>query len=208
MLDAKLRPLIDPGLNRLGRALAGLGVGANTVTLVGMCLGLTAGVAIARGHLLAGLALIIANRLLDGLDGAIARATRLTDFGGYLDIVADFFFYVAVPVGFAFAADANRMPALLLLASFALTGTSFLAFATMAAKRGLETTAHGRKSFFYDTGLAEGSETIAAFVLMCLWPSYFGLIAVIYAALCMLTVVQRSMAAAVVFSDCNADEHL
>jgi phosphatidylglycerophosphate synthase len=195
MLDARLRPLIDPTLNRIGRALAGLGIGANTVTLLGMAIGLAAGFAIAHGQVLTGLVLIIANRLLDGLDGAVARATRLTDFGGYLDIVADFVFYVAIPAGFAFAAEANRLPAVLLLGSFALTGTSFLAFATMAAKRGLETTAHGRKSFFYNTGLAEGTETIAAFVLMCLWPSHFGVIAIVFAAACVLTVIQRSLAA-------------
>lgn len=195
MFDAKLRPLIDPVLNRLGRAIAGLGVGANTVTLGGMVLGLGAGVAIAQGQVLTGLVLIIANRLLDGLDGAVARATRLTDFGGYLDIVADFVFYVTVPVGFAFASDANQLPAVLLLASFALTGTSFLAFAIMAAKRGIETTAHGTKSFFYNTGLAEGGETIGAFVLMCLCPSRFPALALGFAALCLLTVVQRSLLA-------------
>lgn len=195
MFDAKLRPLIDPALNRIGRALAAHGIGANTVTLAGMVVGVMSALAIAQGHPMAGLGLIIGNRLLDGLDGAVARATRLTDFGGYLDIVADFVFYVAVPLGFAFADEANQLAAALLLASFALTGTSFLAFATMAAKRGLETTAHGRKSLFYNTGLAEGAETITSFILMCIWPSHFGLIAAFFATLCGLTVVQRSLAA-------------
>lgn len=195
MFDAKLRPLIDPALNRIGRALAALGIGANGVTLTGMVVGLVGAFAIAQGHPLAGLVLVIGNRLLDGLDGAVARATKLTDFGGYLDIVADFVFYVAVPLGFAFAGKSNQLAATVLLASFALTGTSFLAFATMAAKRGLETTAHGRKSFFYNTGLAEGTETIVAFILMCVWPYYFSMIAVIYATLCLLTVIQRSFAA-------------
>ncbi len=206
MFDAKLRPLIDPALNRIGHSLAGLGVGANMVTLAGMGVGLAAAAAIAQGHMLAGLILIIANRMLDGLDGAVARATRLTDFGGYLDIVADFVFYVAVPVGFAFAADANRLPAALLLASFALTGTSFLAFAAMAAKRGLETTAHGRKSFFYNTGLAEGTETIAAFVAMCLWPGHFPLIALGFSVLCLLTVIQRTLVARRAFVTANERE--
>ncbi len=192
MFDAKLRPLIDPALNRLGRSIAALGIGANGVTLAGMVIGVAAAVAIATGHISLGLTGILLNRLLDGLDGAVARATRLTDFGGFLDIVADFVFYVGVPVGFAFAAPANGLAAAVLLATFALTGTSFLAFATIAAKRGIETTAHGRKSFFYNTGLAEGTETIAAFVLMCLWPAQFALIALSYAGLCALTVIQRT----------------
>ena len=195
MFDARLRPLIDPPLNALGRRLAGWGVTANLVTLAGVVLGLAAGIAIAQGHFTLGLVLVLANRLLDGLDGAVARATRLTDFGGYLDIVGDFAFYIAVPVGFAIAAPVNAVPAAVLLASFTLTGVSFLAYATLAAKRGEETTAHGRKSFFYNTGLAEGAETIAVFVAMCLWPQHFAVFAWGYTALCGLTVVQRTLAA-------------
>lgn len=195
MFDARLRPLIDPPLNACGQWLARLGVGANAVTLAGIALGLAAGAAIAQGHFTIGLALIVANRLLDGLDGAVARATRLTDFGGFLDIVGDFVFYVTVPVAFGLAAPDNLLPALLLVASFALTGTSFLAFAAMAGKRGLETTAHGRKSFFYNTGLAEGAETIAAFIAMALMPQHFGTIALGYAALCIATVFQRTLVA-------------
>lgn len=192
MFDARLRPLIDPPLNAIGRAIARAGIGANAVTLAGLLPGLAAAVAVANGQYLAGLALILLNRLLDGLDGAVARARGPSDFGGYLDILADFAFYTAVPVGFGLAAPANTLPALLLVAAFTLTGISFLAFAIIAAKRGEETSAHGRKSFFYSTGLAEGTETILCFVVMCLWPQHFPIIALAYAALCLLTVVQRS----------------
>lgn len=195
MFDARLRPLIDPPLNAVGRQLAAWGVGANTVTLIGMMLGLGAGAALAFGQFALALALIIANRLFDGLDGAVARARGLSDFGGFLDIVADFVFYVSVPLGFALADPANALPAAILLASFTLTGVSFLAYATLAAKRGVETVAHGRKSFFYNTGIAEGAETIAVFITMCLWPACFAVLACGYAALCLITVVQRSLAA-------------
>lgn len=192
MFDARLRPLIDPPLNAIGSAIAGAGIGANAVTLAGLLPGLAAAVAISQGQYLLGLGLILLNRLLDGLDGAVARARGPSDFGGYLDILADFAFYVAIPVGFGLAAPANTLPALLLVAAFTLTGISFLAFAVMAAKRGEETSAHGRKSFFYSTGLAEGTETILCFMAMCLWPQHFPLIAHVYATLCMLTVLQRS----------------
>ena len=195
MLDARLRPLIDPPLNAMGRGIARVGITANGVTLIGMALGLAAAWMIAQEAYGWGLALLLANRLLDGLDGAVARASGMTDFGGYLDIVADFVFYVAVPVGFGFAALANLMPALVLVAAFTLTGISFLAFATIAAKRGEETSDHGAKSFFYSTGLAEGAETIAVFVLMCLMPQHFAIIAYVYAGLCLLTVLQRTMLA-------------
>ncbi|MFM7379324.1 MAG: CDP-alcohol phosphatidyltransferase family protein [Erythrobacter sp.] len=201
MLDAKLRPLIDPSLNRIGRALAGMGITANAITFAGLTLGLGGAAAIAVGHIGWGLALILANRAADGLDGAVARARGASDLGGYFDIVADFAFYVSVPLAFGFGDPARTLPALVLVASFVLTGVSFLAFAVIAAKRGASTEAHGKKSFFYSTGLAEGTETIAVFIAMCLWPAWFGAIAYAYAALCVLTVFQRSAMAAQAFRD-------
>lgn len=201
MLDAKLRPLIDPPLNAIGRALAGAGITANAITFAGLALGLGGAAAIALGHVGWGLALILANRLLDGLDGAVARVRGPSDLGGYFDIVADFAFYVSIPLGFGILAPANTLPALVLVASFVLTGVSFLAFAVIAGKRGATTEAHGRKSFFYSTGLAEGTETIAVFIAMCLLPAWFGPIAYGYAALCTLTVFQRSAMAVSAFRD-------
>lgn len=201
MFDSRIRPLIDPPLNRMGRIIARAGITANQLTIASGVVGVLAGVVIANGFYIWGLLLIAVSRLLDGLDGAVARATHVTDFGGFLDIVADFFFYVSVPVGFGIADPTNTLYALLLVASFALTGVSFLAFATAAAKRGLETAAHGKKSFFYSTGIAEGTETIAVFVLMCLAPGWFPAIATIYAAICVLTVFQRGLAAAIMFRD-------
>jgi phosphatidylglycerophosphate synthase len=195
LLDARLRPLIDPPLNRMGRRLAALGITANQITALGILVGLAAAAAILIGQFAAAIALILAGRLLDGLDGAVARATRKTPFGGYLDIVGDFLFYISIPLAFGLADPANLKPAMLLLAAFALTGVSFLAFAAIAAEQRLETTAHGQKSFFYSTGLAEGTETILAFLAMCLWPAQFPLIATLFAGLCALTVVQRSLLA-------------
>jgi phosphatidylglycerophosphate synthase len=201
MLDARLRPLIDPPLNRAGQFLAGLGVTANGLTFTGLALGLAGAAAIGLGHIGWGLALIIANRLADGLDGAVARVRGPSDLGGYFDIVADFAFYVSIPMGFGVLSAANTLPALVLVASFVLTGVSFLAFAVIAGKRGAQTEAHGKKSFFYSTGLAEGTETIAVFTAMCLWPAWFGVIAYAYAGLCAATVIQRSAMAMSAFRD-------
>lgn len=195
MFDARLRPIIDPPLNRAGRALAARGIDANLLTLAGLGIGLAAAVAIGFGAFGWGLILIVLNRVFDGLDGAVARAAGPTDLGGYLDIVADFAFYVAVPVGFGFAAAENLPYALVLVATFVLTGVSFLAFAAIAAKRGDETQEHGSKSFFYSTGIAEGGETILAFVAMCVLPGAFPVIATGLATLCILTVFQRTLLA-------------
>ena len=90
MFDSHLRPLIDPPLNQIGKALAGLGLGANAVTLIGLGFGLMAAIMISVG--LSHLALIplLIGRLADGLDGAVARHRGKTDFGGYLDLFCDF----------------------------------------------------------------------------------------------------------------------
>ena len=199
MLDAKLRPLIDPPLNAVGRSLARIGVSANMLTFTGLALGLGGAGAIALGNIWAGLALIIANRVLDGLDGAVARASSPTALGGYFDIVADFAFYVSIPLGFGLLASGNTLPALVLVASFVLPGVRVLAFAVVAAEKGAQSEAHGKKSFFYSTGLAEGTETIAVFIAMCLFPAWFSVIAYAYAGLCVLTVFQRSALAASTF---------
>ncbi|HSG53889.1 MAG TPA: CDP-alcohol phosphatidyltransferase family protein [Paracoccaceae bacterium] len=195
MFDAKLRPLINPPLDALGRLLARSGIGANAVTLVGLVPAFAAGWAIAGQHYLAALALVLLNRLIDGLDGAVARSRGPSDFGGYLDMLADYVFYLAVPIGFGIASPDNTIAALVLVASFTLTAVSFLVFAALAAKHGRETSDHGAKSFFYSTGLAEGAETIAVFVAMCLWPAAFVPLALGYAALCALTVIQRTVLA-------------
>lgn len=195
MFDARLRPLIDPPLNAAGRWLVRRGISANAVTLAGLVPAVAAALAIAHGHYGAGLVLILLNRLIDGLDGAVARAGRVTDMGGYLDTLADYVFYVAVPVAFGLATPVNTQAAMLLIASFTLTCASFLVFATIAAKRGQATNAHGTKSFFYSTGIAEGAETIIAFIAMCVWPQHFSWIALGFAALCLITVAQRTMMA-------------
>jgi len=191
MLDRYLRPLIDPPLQALATALGRTQISANAVTIVGAVAGLTAAVAIASGHFGAALALIAVNRVLDGLDGALAQLRGPTDFGGYLDAVGDFLFYAAVPVGFAFADPANALPAAVLLGAFMGTTASFLAFAALAARRGLTTSTHGPKSLYYLTGLAEGTETILAFMLACVFPDRFPLIAYLFAAVCLITVLGR-----------------
>ena len=90
MFDAKLRPLIDRGLDPIGHMLAGYGVSANHITIAGAGFGLLAFIFIAVDLAFVGLWMIILNRVADGVDGAVARASGQTDFGGYLDLVVDF----------------------------------------------------------------------------------------------------------------------
>ena len=192
MLDRHIQALLKPALLAMGRMLVRAGVGANTLTVTGFALGLAAALAIALQAYTLGLALLLASRLLDGLDGTVARLTRPTDAGGFLDITLDFLFYAAIPLGFALADPAaNALPAAVLLASFIGTGSSFLAFAALAEKRGLADTALPGKSFYFLGGLTEATETIAVFAAMCLWPQHFAVLAYGFAALCALTIATR-----------------
>lgn len=200
MLDARLRNLIDPALGRMGAGLARAGFTADAVTLAGLSFGLIAAALIAMGQPGWALLPIGASRLADGLDGAIARATRKTDFGGFLDIFSDFVFYGAVPMGFVWAdPDANGAAGAFLLASFYANGASFLGFAILAEKRRMQTSARGVKSLYFTGGLLEGTETIAFFVALCLWPGGFAPLAWGFGALCFVTAVSRVLLARKVF---------
>ena len=200
MLDGVLRRAIVPVLDRAGAGLAARGLHADKVSLAGAVFAVACGAAIAAGWLWAALALLAVSRLCDGLDGAIARHSELSDFGGYLDIVCDFVFYAAVPIGFAISDPAKATAVAALLGSFYINGASFLGYAILAAKRGMTTEARGRKSLYFTTGLAEGSETIAVFVAMLLWPAAFNWLAYGFAALCLVTCIARLLNARVVFS--------
>jgi phosphatidylglycerophosphate synthase len=202
MFDGLIRTRIDPPLNTLGERVAMVGISANQVTTFGLVVSVAAGVAIALGWFVAALVFIALSRFADGLDGAIARATRKTDLGGYLDIVFDFVFYAAVPLGFVLHDPAaNGIAGAVLLAAFYVNGATFLAFAAVAARRGMSTEIRGPKSIYFTTGLAEGSETIFIFVAMCVLPAWFAAIAYGFAAVCVITAGARVALAVTTFRD-------
>ncbi|WP_455273051.1 CDP-alcohol phosphatidyltransferase family protein [Rhizobium herbae] len=192
MLDGHFRKRLDPWLDRAGRGLAARGIGANAVTITGFLLGLAAALAIVLDAFAWGFILVGASRICDGLDGAVARATKKTDFGGFLDIVLDFAFYGLIPFAFILADPyENGLAGGLLLLSFYVNGASFLAFSVMAEKRGLSTDIRGAKSMYFTTGLAEATETIAVFLAFCLFPYWFSEIAVCFALVCFYTALSR-----------------
>lgn len=194
MIDARLLPLLKRGLHPAAQALHTRGVMADTVTLIGFGLGLCAVAAAAAGAPIWALVFLLLNRLCDGLDGAVARQGTPTDRGAFLDIALDFAFYALFPLGFAIAdPGSNALAAAVLIAAFVGTGSSFLAFAVIAAKRGETAAAFPSKGFYYLGGLTEGFETIALFVVMCLWPAGFVPLAYGFAAACAVTTLLRWM---------------
>ncbi|MFM8766206.1 MAG: CDP-alcohol phosphatidyltransferase family protein [Rubrivivax sp.] len=185
---ARLRPALDAG----ARALVRAGVGADAVTWTGFAIGLGAAFCIAQQTYGTGVALLLRSRLLDGLDGAVARLTQPTDRGAFLDITLDFLFYASIPLAFAWADPGrNALAAATLLAAFVGTGSTFLAFAVLAERRGLTSVVYPSKGLYYLGGLTEATETLCTFAAMCLWPQAFPWIAGVFAAMCLLTVLTR-----------------
>ncbi|MEM8978914.1 MAG: CDP-alcohol phosphatidyltransferase family protein [Pseudomonadota bacterium] len=206
MLDAQARKVIDAPLNRAGVWLAAKGFTANTVSLIGLGLGLFAAAMIALGAPFWALVPLLLSRVADGLDGAVARATQPSDFGGYLDIAADFLFYGAIPFAFvALDPAANGLAGAFMLLSFYVNGTSFLGYAILAEKAKMQSAERGIKSLYFTGGLLEGTETIAFFVLLCLVPEAFAPLAWIFGLLCFVTALSRVLLAWRVFPDGQAE---
>jgi len=192
MIDAMILPAQRRLLTPLALVLHRRGVRADQITLTGFGIGILAVPALALGWYGAALVLIVLNRLADGLDGAVARLGVPTDRGAFLDIALDFVFYALVPLGFALADPVgNALAAAVLIAAFVGTGSSFLAFSVVAAKRGMQAEDYPAKGIFYLGGLTEGAETIALFVAMCLWPALFAPLAYGFAAACAITTLTR-----------------
>lgn len=192
MLDSGMRKWMDAPLNSAAKLFPSK-ISANSITIVGFLIGVLSFISIMKGQFALALLFLAVNRLADGLDGAVARRHGATDLGGYLDITADFLLWALLPLGFMLHSPDTAFAAAILLSSFAMSMTVFLAFAVMAEKRGASSTAQGKKSFFYLAGLAEGTETIAFFAFVMVYPIYFTPAALIFAAIVYISVLGRLM---------------
>lgn len=191
MLDPVLRRALSPALDRTGSVLADRGVPPLALTGGGLAAGLGAAVAAAQSHWWTALILWLINRLLDGLDGPVARRRGSTELGGFLDLVADFTVYAAFVVGVAVAVPSARLACLVLLVAYYVSGTAFLTLSSMLERRGDQDVYDDGRSLRFVTGLAEGSETVIAYVLICLFPEHAGVLVWAFAVIVGLTAVQR-----------------
>jgi len=192
MLDRFSIKVLKMPLELTAKGLHKFNVTADQTTLFGFMLGCMALPSLIFQQYDLALVFVILNRLCDGLDGALARIQGISDSGGFLDISLDFLFYSLVPFGFVLAnAEQNAIAGAFLIFSFIGTGSSFLAFAVMAGKRDIENPVYKNKSLYYMAGLTEGTETIACFVIFCLFPDYFAQIAYVFGTLCWITTTNR-----------------
>ena len=194
MLDRLLRPLKDRLIAPVARSL-GFRFHPTTITLIAAAVGIAAAVLAWSGLYPWACALWIANRVVDGLDGAVARETgRQSDHGGYLDMLLDVLVYSAVPVGFALGRATTPLfiAVMVLLAVFYLNITSWLYLSALLEKRAQGAPpARRATSIRMPPGVVEGTETIVAYAIMLLWPAAAVTIIWVLAAATFSRVLQR-----------------
>jgi phosphatidylglycerophosphate synthase len=176
-------------LDKAGAYLGDAGVSPLALTGVGWLAGVAACLAVISQHWQLALILWLVNRLMDGLDGPVARRRGATDLGGFLDIVADFSIYGGFVAAIAIAVPDARLACVALLSAYYISGTAFLALSSLLQRR-TPTEGDGRSLRFIG-GLAEGTETVAVYVLFCLLPTHAATIAWAFAATVAITAIQR-----------------
>jgi phosphatidylglycerophosphate synthase len=190
MLDSRMRAMLGPALDAAGRRLARVGVPPAALTGAGWAVGAGACAATALRAWPVALGLWLANRLADGLDGPTARAAGApTEAGAFLDIVADFSIYAGVILGLAVGVPAARLACVALLTAYYMSGTAFLALSSLAERR--QQRLGDERSLRFVGGLAEGTETVAIYVLLFLLPGQAAVIVWTFTAAVALTAAQR-----------------
>jgi len=206
VLDASMRSILDRPLQQAAAGLDQSWITPNRISLVGLALGL--GSAVSAGMQLWALALVLwlTSRLCDGLDGPLARlrshrsglGSGGTEAGGFLDITADFLVYGSTVLGVAIGVtagaasggyEASWVPFAVVLVTYYVNGTAFLAFSSIAERTGHQL--DDGRSFSFLGGLAEGTETIAVHSLWLLLPFYAEQIAWVWAAVVAISAAQR-----------------
>lgn len=193
MLDHHLRRYKDIVLLPLAARLQSLS--PNLITVLAALIGIAAALAAALGAYPIALALWLANRVADGLDGMVARYTgRQSDFGGYLDIILDFVVYGAIPIGLYFGSPTQEIGVgvILLLGSFYVNAVSWLYLSAILEKRQAGAAAQGElTAVTMPSGLIGGTETILFYTAFLLWPAHLVWLLTAMSALVVLTIVQR-----------------
>lgn len=193
--------MVDKNLRRskelLMAPLAGplRAVHPNLVTIAACLVGIACAVAAAQAAYGVAVVLWIVNRILDGLDGTLARVSgKQSDLGGYLDIVLDTVVYAAIPFGLALSlgTPAAFIALAALLASFYVNGATWMYLAALLEKRNRGAAAQGDlTTVTMPGGLIEGAETVLFYSLFLLLPNLLVPLFGLMAALTFFTAVQR-----------------
>ena len=176
--------------DRLGKSIANTPISANIITLFGLMIGLLAMNFVAMRMYHYALVFILLNRFFDGLDGAVARYSKTTDFGLFLDTTCDYIFYASVIFGFALANPSqNAVAAAFLLFAFTCAAVTMLSYVLIAYRKQKQSFISINKSPFYLWGFAQGFEAFIAVVTLCILPSMFVVLAIAFGILSIIKAV-------------------
>lgn len=190
MLDEELRRGVKPFYKPLTSALARRGATGNVLTGMGLGIGALCLATIALGLNVLGLVLWLLNRLLDGLDGEVARLRDETsELGTFFDIAADFFMYGGFLVALAVQHPDSRLALIVLFFAYYLNGSVFLALSGILNRAGAERLTE--RGLHFRRSLTEGFETIVAGVLFLTFTGHISLIAWVFAVMVFVSSVQR-----------------
>lgn len=195
MFDSALRPFKDRLLGPVARASGGR-IHPGAVTAAALVVGLAAAGFAWRGWYGSALACWLVNRVLDGLDGVIARERGLaSDRGGYFDLLADFLVYALVPIALAAGrSDPGGHAAVAwLLASFYVNAMSWMYIAAVLERRNGTARRGGGPSIVFPEGVVGGTETILFFTAFLLFPAFFKPLALLMALLTAAGAAQRAV---------------
>lgn len=184
MLDSYARPVASPFFDKAAAKLLSFNLNATHVTLIGLMVGFTGLFAVALGAYIPGLVLLLANRFLDGADGAVARATQITRFGAFLDRASRWIVHAGFVLFFSMSLADQSLASIILLFTYMLLAVS--ATDNDAAA----------KPAYALSGIVGETEMIAFMVLACLFPQNFAGIAALFALLCAITGIARLFNAA------------
>jgi phosphatidylglycerophosphate synthase len=196
MFDKVLREWKEKALRSVGLRIGAMGIRPNDITLAAFVVGILCGFAILADFYWCAIGLWWLNRLLDGLDGTVARCTnQQTDFGGYVDIVCDFVVYAWVPTALTIAWPSGgswSWPLLnYLMSSYFVNAASLFCLAAILEKRSNGSDDKKLTSIAMPTGLIEGSETVALYAIMIAFPSYNHIVFPLFATAVFVNVIQR-----------------
>lgn len=198
MIDKYLRPvkekLFIPGARIIGKYFT-----PDQISIIAFIFGLLSCVLIIFNHLYIALAFWLLNRIIDGLDGTVARiSNRQTDWGGYLDIMLDFIIYALIPISLAFCVNDGTIIFITLsvmLGVFYINSASWMYLSAVMEKRDLKPKKMAAEtdltSIIMPTGLIEGSETILLYTLFFFFPNFLHLLFMTVSGLTIIGIIQR-----------------
>lgn len=193
MLDQTTRELKERALRPI--AIFSSGIDPTTITTIALVFGVFAAVTAAMGLYPVALALWFVNRILDGLDGTIARLNnKQSDMGGYVDILFDYVVYALIPLSIVYSqpSDFGWLALSILFVVYYVNTASWMYLSSILEKRMAGATLRGEKtSVTMPGGLVGGTETIIVYTLFLLIPWAHPYLFLVFAGMIFFTIVQR-----------------